>query len=328
MLTRSEIRDALRATGPAQQELFTEATRRRDARFGPTVILRGVVEVTNVCRVNCDYCPMRRDNVRALDGYFMDVRTILDRASRVRDAGIDVILLQGGETPTVLPILREVIPELRRMWDGRVEILLNLGNFSRRQYEELRELGALSYILKHETSDPVLFEKMRHEPLAARLGRLRTLLDLGFKVGTGLISGLPGQTLDSIVDDIELVGDLGVHMASVSPFVPAADTPLVHSPAGDLKTALNAIAVLRICYPDLLIPSVSALEKTTAGGQARGLAAGANVMTTNFTGAEDVGRYLIYGKERFVVGISHVKAMLAQSGFAVRGSVFLPQEAR
>jgi biotin synthase len=328
MLTRSEIRRALLAAGADQEALFAEASRIRDERFGRSVLLRGVVEVTNVCRVNCDYCPMRRDNITHLDRFLMRPEEILERAGHIRDAGINIVLLQGGETPSALPTLRAVIPALHRMWDDRVEILLNLGNFSRRQYEELRELGATSYIIKHETSDPVLFERIRHESLDVRLERLRTLLDLGFKVGTGLISSLPGQSLDSIVDDIELVGALGVHMCSVSPFVPAPDTPLAIAPAGDLDLALNVIATLRICYPGLLIPSVSALEKTGAGGQSRGLAAGANVMTGNFTGDTTAERYLIYGKERFVVGMGHIRSVLDSMGLTPRGSVFLPEEAR
>jgi biotin synthase len=327
MLTRAEIRAGLLAEGAEQAELFAEAARLRDESFGRTVVLRGVIETTNVCRVNCDYCPMRRDNLAMLDRYFLSAEDIVERARHIRDAGIDVVLLQGGETPSVLSTLRKVIPELLRLWDGHVEILLNLGNFSRQQYQELRELGATSYILKHETSDPALFERMRHEKLSDRLEHLRTLLDLGYRVGTGLISSLPGQSLESMIDDIELVGELGVSMCSVSPFVPAPDTPLAGSPAGSLELALNPIATLRRCYPQILIPSVSALEKTASGGQSRGLAAGANVLTINFTAEADLDRYLIYGKERFVVRQAHVRGMLERAGFGVRGSVVLPRVA-
>ncbi len=164
---------------------------------------------------------------------------------------------------------------------------------------------------------------MRHEMLEDRLRCLRDLLELGYKVGTGLISSLPGQTLGSIVDDIELAGALGVHMCSVSPFVPAPDTPLQLKPPGSVDLAINTLACLRICLPGLLIPSVSALEKTSAGGQSRGLAAGANVMTVNFTGDADRQRYLIYGKDRFVVKMQHVQRLVQAAGLQTRGSVFL-----
>ncbi|MFJ4858679.1 radical SAM protein [Streptomyces sp. NPDC088730] len=323
MLTRSDIRAYLTATGPAQEELFAEARRLREEHFGPTVILRGVIEITNVCRVNCDYCPMRRDNTPENDHYFMSSDDIVARARAIRDAGIDIVLLQGGETPRNVATLEDAIPRIRELFDGRVEILLNLGNLRRGQYQRLRDLGATSYILKHETSDPELHRAIRHEPLETRLRCFRDLVDLGYRVGTGLISSLPGQTLDSIVDDIELAETLGAHMCSVAPFVPAPDTPLQLEPAGSNELALNTIAVLRLHRPQMLIPSVSALEKTSAGGQSRGLQAGANVMTVNFTGADDRQRYLIYGKNRYVVRKQHVEELTRASGLRLRGSVFL-----
>ncbi|TXS36988.1 biotin synthase BioB [Streptomyces sp. OR43] len=323
MLTRSEIRGCLTARGPAQEELFAEARRLREEHFGPAVVLRGVIEITNVCRVNCDYCPMRRDNTSDNDRYFMTSDDIVARAREIRNAGIDIILLQGGETPRNLSAVEEAMPRIRELFDGRVEILLNLGNMRRGQYERLRELGGTSYILKHETSDPRLHEALRHESLEERLRCMRDLLDLGFRVGTGLISSLPGQSLDSIVDDIELAASLGVHMCSVSPFVPAPNTPLQLAPIGSNELALNALAALRVHLPSLLIPSVSALEKTSQGGQSRGLAAGANVMTVNFTGEADLNRYLIYGKDRYVVRKQHVQELVAQAGLRTRGSVFL-----
>lgn len=323
MLTRSEIRSYLTATGPAQEELFAEARRLREEYFGPTVILRGVIEITNVCRVNCDYCPMRRDNTPENDRYFMSTDDIVERARDIREAGIDIVLLQGGETPRNLATMEDVIPRIRELFDGRVEILLNLGNLRRSQYERLRDLGATSYILKHETSDPDLHKAIRHESLDERLRCFRDLLDLGYRVGTGLISSLPGQSLESIVDDIELAQSLGAHMCSVAPFVPAPNTPLQLEPAGSNELALNTIAVLRLHRPQMLIPSVSALEKTSAGGQSRGLEAGANVMTVNFTGDSDQQRYLIYGKDRYVVRKRHVEDLTRASGLRLRGSVFL-----
>ncbi|MFC7221190.1 radical SAM protein [Streptomyces polyrhachis] len=322
-LTRQETRSLLLARGPAQAELFEESRKARDRHWGRTAILRGVIELTNVCRVNCDYCPMRRDNISGNDTYFLTGDQIVRMAQAIKDTGIDVVLLQGGETPSVLPLLEEAIPKIRELFDGRVEILLNTGNFKFAQYEKLRKLGATSYILKHETSDPVLHLAIRHETLEKRLACMRDLRTLGFKIGTGLISSLPGQTLDSVIDDIELAGELDASMCSVSPFVPAPNTPMELSPVGDNDLALNIIACLRLSYPHILIPSVSALERVGTGGQSRGLEAGANVMTVNFSSLVDQQRYLIYGKERFVVTLDHVRDIAERSGLTLRGSAFI-----
>jgi len=231
--------------------------------------------------------------------------------------------LQGGETARNAAVVESSLPALRQVFDNRVEVLLNLGIMDRDRYRRLRDLGATSYILKHETSDPRLHEALRHEGLERRLRAITDLLGLGYRVGTGLISGLPGQSFDSVVEDIELAGRLGVHMCSVSPFVPAPDTPLAVSRPGSLDLALNIVACLRIAHPTLLIPSVSAFEQAAHGGQSRGLAAGANVMTVNFSAEADRGRYLIYGRHRYVVRLAHVRRLVEAAGLQVGGSVFL-----
>lgn len=325
MTDRTSIRQMLQVRGSAQEELFRTARIARDQAWGSVALLRGVVELTNVCRVNCDYCPMRRDNVAENDRYFISADDVVSRAQAIRDAGINIVLLQGGETPALLPLLEEAIPRIVELFDGRVEVLLNVGNLRAEQYARLRDAGATSYIIKHETSDPELHRLIRHESLADRLECFRTLKSLGFRVGTGLISNLPGQGLDSIVDDILLAGELEADMCSVSPFIPAPNTPLADAATGDPDLALNVIAVLRILYPHLLIPSVSALEKAGDGGQARGLMAGANVMTVNFSKPSDQQRYLIYGKDRYIVKLDHVRAIARSAGLHFRGSSFIDQ---
>jgi biotin synthase len=278
------------------------------------VILRGVIEVTNVCRVNCDYCPMRRDNVRTLNRYTLGVQELARAAETIRDAGIDVVFIQGGEVPHTTRIVGEALPRIRGLFGDRVEVLLSLGNKSRAEFAYLRDQGATSYILKHETSDPELSRRLRHETLASRVRCLEDLLDLGYRVGTGTIVGLPGQTLESVADDILLARELGVHMCSASPFIPAPNTPLEHCPPGSVETTLNAIASMRLTNRNWLIPSVSALEKGERKGQARGLTAGANVVTTNFTPSAAKDNYLIYGKDRFVVTLDHTRSTLATVG--------------
>lgn len=326
MLTRRELVHLLTVHGDEQEELFAEARRVRDRVFGPRVVVRGVTELNNVCRVNCEYCPMRRENTRENEAFHLTADELVESARRVHDAGVDVVFFQAGEVPQTTAPVSEAIPRVREIFDGRVEVLLNLGNKRRDEYERLREAGATSYILKHETSDPALNLAMRHESLDSRLNHMRALLDLGFKVGTGGIVGLPGQSVESIADDILLATDLGVHMCSFSPFVPAPGTPLEHSARGSSEVTLNAIALSRIVNPGWLVPSVSALEKTTGGGQLRGFLAGANVMTVNFTLPVHSDRYLIYGKDRFVVRRDYARELLRRVDLEPAGSVFLDEQ--
>jgi biotin synthase len=322
MVTANDIIEILQLRGAEQEALFEQARSQRFRVFGNQVVARGVIEITNQCRVNCEFCPMRRGNTRANDGFRLTADDLMEAVRPLRENDINVVFFQGGELPQTTRVVGEAIPRIRDMYHGDVEILLNLGNKSRDEYKYLRDQGATSYILKLETSDPELNQRMRHETLRSRLACLQDLLDLGYWVGTGSIVGLPGQDVASVARDIGFASSLGVHMCSVSPFIPAPDTPLASYPPGDVELTLNAIAAMRITEPRWLIPSVSALAKSQAGGQHRGFAAGANVLTMNFTPDAERKRYLIYGRDRFVVRRAYADELVTGTGLALRGSLF------
>ena len=321
--SRSEIIAMITAEGAAQRQLHARAAEARAAAFGTSVVVRGVIEITNVCRVNCDYCQMRRDNTRQNVTYTMDREEILSAVRAIRDAGLNIVFFQGGEIPQTTALVASLIAEVRAMFDDRVEILLGLGVKKVAEYRQLKDLGASSYIVKHETSDETLHSQIRGEPLSVRLEAIRTLQSLGYRVGTGCIVGLPGQSVESLADDALVAWAMGVDMCSASPFVPTVDTPLVNAPAGSVSRTLNLIAAMRLMNPRWLISSVSALQQRTAGGQLAGLRAGANVMTINFTPTARRQDYLIYGPTRHVVTAQHVNEQLTTAGLTARGSIWM-----
>jgi biotin synthase len=321
-LSREDLLAALRARGPEQRALHAAALDTKKQVFGDDVVLRGVIEIGNVCRVNCTYCPMRRDNNRANSSFFMSVSDILERAGHIKDAGIDVILLQAGETPKAAAIALDALHRIVALFDGSVEVILNLGSLGNERYRRLREAGAMTYILKHETSSDLLHAETRFEKLSQRMQEWYVARDAGFRMGTGIISGLPGQDYESLADELVFLRSMDPDMISVSPFVPAPDTPMADVPPGNVDDALNFLALTRLEHPRALIPSVSAMEKNSSGGQGAGIAAGGNVMTINFTG-DHQGEYLIYGKQRFVVKTEHVSRVLALNGARRAGSVWV-----
>ena len=204
-----------------------------------------------------------------------------------------------------------------------MEILLGLGIKSESEYRLLRERGADTYILKHETADADLHHRVRGESLSGRVDAIRTLLRLGYRVGSGCIVGLPGQTPQSLVEDMLLADSLNVHMCSASPFVPTSDTPLERAAPGSISRTLNLIAAMRLLNSHWLIPSVSALEQQAAGAQSAGFRAGANVITVNFTPRSHRQNYLIYGSKRHVVSPEHVFRQLDSAGLSPRGSMWV-----
>ncbi|MBV8279008.1 MAG: radical SAM protein [Verrucomicrobia bacterium] len=312
----------LQVSGAEQDLLFAAARSAREQVYGRRVIVRGLVEVTNLCRVNCEFCPMRRDNTKQNTIFQLTPDQILEVVSEIKAAGINIVFFQAGEVGKTTRLVGDLIPEIQTRFESPVELLLCLGNKTDAEYEFLKKQGATSYILKHETSDPDLNERMRHSSFEERMRCLRTLVRLGFKVGTGAIVGLPGQSVESLADDLELARDIGAHMVSASPFIPAPDTPLAGYPAGDVELTLNFIAIARLMNPSWLIPSVSALERRQGGGQLNGLAAGANVLAVNFTPQLEQEKYLIYGKDRYVVRNDHVTQIVRQAGLERAHSVF------
>ncbi|WBB97761.1 radical SAM protein [Solwaraspora sp. WMMA2080] len=328
MLDERDIRALLTLRGSEREGLFAQARAVRADVYGDQVVVRAVIEVTNLCRVDCDFCPMRRSNTRANDVFHQSPAEMIETAVGVHALGVNVICLQGGEVPQTTRSVGTALSTIADLYGGRVELLLNLGNKTRAEYAWLREQGATSYIIKHETSDPNLHLRVRHEALDRRLSCTADLLDLGYRVGSGMIVGLPGQTLDSIARDIVMCRDMGVHMMSAAPFVPAPDTPLADAPAGDVELTLKVIAAMRLAQPAWAIPSVSAMRASVDGGQRRGFDAGANVIVFNATPAEFRDKYLIYGKERKVSGFEYVMDVIAQAGLTAGGSVFLTEAGR
>jgi biotin synthase len=309
--SRAEIRHLLGATGADQQDLFARARDVRRNRCGSGVLLRGLIEISNYCQKQCDYCGMRRNN-KKLERNRLSAEQILEIAQEIKDQGLNIAFLQAGQDPGVDKMLETVIPVIKR--DIGLPVLLNLGERDKSVFQRFYDLGADSYILKIEASNPDLYEKTIHAPIRRRLDCTRWIREVGMKLGTGNIVGLPGQTIDHLVDDIMFEIDLRPDFVSSSPLIPNEDTPTENAPVGSIDMTLNTMAILRIALGDPLIPTVSPLEKIMKGGQLAGLNAGANVMTINFTPTEVRDNYVIYSRGRFVVTIDHAYTTIEKAG--------------
>lgn len=303
-----------------QQELFRQARAVRHQYFGDEIKLRGVIEMSNICQKNCDYCAMRRSN-SALKRFRLDVETIIAVAKSIREAGISTIFLQAGQDPHCDQMLERVIPAITN--DLGAELLLNVGERSKETYERFVLLGAKSFILKFETSDAAGYENIVHGPLDTRIQCMKWIRDAGMKIGTGNIIGLPHQSMESLTSDIQLAFKFKPDFVSVAPFIPNQGTPLEDQPFGDINLTLNTMAILRIGLKKALIPSVSALEYIRTGGQLMGLNAGANVLTINFTPRSYRVHYNIYARDRFVVTFNHAINTAKTGGLKVNSKVQL-----
>ncbi len=324
-ITKDALAKLLTATGDLQQELFATAREIRENYHGDKVMLRGVIELSSYCEKNCNYCAMRASN-KNLERYRIeDAKTILDVVAEIKSLGIPVVFLQSGQDRHIIynEVIAQVIPEIKKQG---LKVLLCVGERPKKIYQKWFDLGADSYILKFETSSPEFYQQIAYTPLAKRIDCINTLQEIGFKVGTGNIVGLPGQDFDTLLEDILLAIKIKPNFVSSSPFIPNQNTPYERERAGDLNLTLNTMAIYRIALKNCLIPSVSALEKIQKDGQLMGLNTGANVITINFTPDKLRHQYRIYSEKRFVVKLEHALDIIHRAGLEIEKSISFHEE--
>ena len=305
---------AIEATRAAQEALHHRAAEVARDVFGRRVFVRAVVEASNFCRQNCDYCGMRRDN-RSLSRFRAQAEQLAELLILHRPDSVTDINIQTGEDPVaarevVLPLVRT----LRR--ETSLGISVCLGSLGPALYEQLREAGATTYIMKFEMAGPSRYERF-HAPgtLANRIRHIRMLASSGWNVSSGFIAGLPGQTTSDLLTNLALAKTLPLAGCSVSPFIPGDETPLMCAPTSDINLTLNCMAAMRLMRPDWVIPSVSALNLAQPGdGYQRGLRTGANLVTINLTPEDLRGHYLLYKRDRFIMTEDRILNAIAAEG--------------
>lgn len=296
----ASLEEALLFRGSEQAELFRQARECRDRVFGGKVEVRSVIEYSNICREECNFCGIARPT--RIRRYVVPDDQFLQLVDELYEDGRRVVMIQTGETEAdryigtlwgLLGKVKEKYPDLT--------LVGSFGSLSDENYLKLRQIGVERYLLKFETSDADLYSRIKpSDTLSARLARIEALKRIGFKVSSGNITGLPGQTISSLVNDLLLLKGLGVPMVSTSPFIPHDLTPLADSAPADLNLTLNFMALLRLLCPEMLIPTVSALELLGAGDQALGFLAGANAVTLHDgTPDKEADSFVIYRKNRY-----------------------------
>lgn len=290
-LTLSELQELLSAPS-CEEALAKAADETRHDFVGDGVHLRGLIEFSNICRQNCMYCGLRRDNAK-IERYRLRSEEIVELARKAKGYGYRTVVLQSGEDMFFsTEVLRPILSEIRRM---DLAITLSIGERSYEEYRSLREAGADRFLLRIETTDSALYEKL--DPGMSHRNRLRCLHDLkrlGYEVGTGTLVGLPGQTLRSIAEDILFFQELDVDMIGIGPLIPNGDTPLGTARPGDFHLVRRMVSLLRLLLPDANIPATTAMETLVPQGREIILASGANVVMPNVTEGDYRRKYALY----------------------------------
>jgi len=275
-------------------QLLDFADRVRRQYVGDGVLLRGIIEFSNICRNTCAYCGLHRGN-KQLRRYRLSDSEILAAAERIGEAGIKTVVLQSGEEDDLdADWLKQIIETIKVRFGAAVT--LSVGERSRDEYALWKQAGADRYLLKIETNDRPLYQRL-HPGMSFenRTRCLQDLAELGYQTGSGDLVGLPGQSIECLAEDILFFKTGNFDMLSVSPFIPHAQTPLAEAPTGDLQMTLKMIALARIVSRDAHIPASTAIGSLHGCDERpKALAAGANVVMPNFTPQRFKSLYEIY----------------------------------
>ncbi len=307
----------LRETDATSLEKLWQAADETRARYvGDAVHLRGLVEVSNHCVRGCTYCGIRAAN-RGVQRYRVPAAVVVDCARAARSFGYGTLVLQSGEdygleTDWVADVVRRVKAETG------LAVTLSLGERPDEDLAAWRAAGADRYLLRFETSDEALYRRIHPDlpgRVSDRLAILRTLQELGYEAGTGVMVGIPGQTFASLADDIALFRAMDVDMIGIGPYLPhpatplgaeyarrraAGDWPADQAPNDELTTC-KVLALTRLARPDANLPATTALSLVDKeAGRAHGLARGANVVMPNLTPPEYRVKYEIYPEKAAV----------------------------
>lgn len=277
--------------------LLNAADEVRKQYCGDGVHIRGLVEFSNTCRNDCLYCGLRRSN-RSVRRYRMTPDEMVAAAVELAERGIGTIVLQSGEDAYYTA---EMVADIVRSIKSEADIALTLclGERPYSDYALWKDAGTDRYLLRHETSNPVLFRQIHPDStIEKRLGCLRELKRLGYQIGAGCMVGIPGQTVEDLADDILLLKELDVDMAGIGPFIPHPDTPLGDAEQGSLEMTLKMVALARIVTRNALIPATTATGSIDEYGREKALQAGANVVMPNHTPLPYRIDYEIYPNKR------------------------------
>ena len=286
-LNEDELAKMLASTDEGLWREIFAAAREVKAKCGKTEVLpRGLIECSNVCAKNCLYCGIRKGNDKTVR-YRMPEEDVLGCINEVRRRGYPAVAFQAGE---IEGEANTAYYERHIAMCRGLEVTLSLGEQTEEVYRRWKDAGARRYVVRIETSNRELYAKIHPAECSfeRRLGCIRMLKRLGYVTGSGVMIGLPGQTIDDLAHDIVFYGDENLDMVGMGPYVAHPDSLMPDSryqlPTTNYQLSLRMIALTRLYLWNVNIVAATALEALDPeNGRRRGIDAGANVIMPNLT---------------------------------------------
>ena len=304
-LEKEDIKTLLAAEGDDKKLLFDKALQTKLAHLDNHVHLRGLIEYSNICTKSCLYCGVRSKNLK-VSRYQLSDEEVIECAKLAHKLGYGSVALQSGERSdkAFVDKITYLVKEIKKIDNGSLGITLSLGEQTEETYRRWFEAGAHRYLLRIEASNEELYYKIhprdeKHD-FHHRLDCIDSLLKVGYQTGTGVMVGLPFQTLDDLASDLLFFKQKDVAMVGMGPFIPHPDTPLwqykdqIPSAEKRMDLTLKMIATLRLMMPEINMVAATANQTVDPQGREKAILAGANVIMPNLTPNEFRENYLIY----------------------------------
>ena len=295
-LTLEEYQYLLEEFSPEISDYASKkAVEKRKSVYGNDVYIRGLIEISNICKNDCYYCGIRRSNKKC-ERYRLSKEDILGSAKQGYELGFRTFVLQGGEDQKFTDeFLVDIIKSLKSNYPD-CAITLSLGERSFESYKALKSAGADRYLLRHETADKEHYEKLHPKEMSFenRMECLKNLKSLGYQVGVGFMVGSPYQTSLTLAKDLKFIETFAPAMCGIGPYITHKDTPFKDMPSGSLELTLYLLSLIRLIDPAILLPATTALGTIHPKGREMGILAGANVVMPNLSPVSVRKKYELY----------------------------------
>ncbi|MGN0113750.1 MAG: [FeFe] hydrogenase H-cluster radical SAM maturase HydE [Acutalibacteraceae bacterium] len=263
--------------------------------YGNAVYLRGLIEISNICKNDCLYCGIRRSN-RDCDRYRLSYKQIMDCCDNGYKLGFRTFVLQGGEDGYFTDdVMCGIISNIKAKYPD-CAITLSLGERSYDSYKRMFDAGADRYLLRHETASKTHYEKLHPNDMSFdnRIKCLHNLKQIGYQTGCGFMVGSPYQTAKELANDLKFIEQFSPEMCGIGPFIPHNATPFAREAAGTLELTLYLLSIIRLIKPNILLPATTALGTIDPLGREKGILAGANVVMPNLSPVGVRKKYELY----------------------------------
>ena len=287
-------------TEEAADELRRLAVETRKKHYGNSVYIRGLIEISNICKNDCLYCGIRRSN-KDCERYRLTKEQILSCCDEGYALGFRTFVMQGGEDAYFTDErLCDIVSAIKSKYPD-CAVTLSMGERSRESYERLYAAGADRYLLRHETATAEHYGKLHPSEMRfeERMQCLRDLKDIGFQTGCGFMVGSPYQTYADIARDLKFIEEFKPQMCGIGPFIPHKATPFASFSAGTVELTCYLLSIVRLICPTVLLPATTALGSIEEGGRERGILSGANVVMPNLSPVDNRKKYELYNNKLY-----------------------------